>query len=853
MGYISGKKLCALIITMIMIASGLAIMPLVTGDSQTINEINYIPHAPIEINSNADFASQGWPGNGTESDPWRIENLMIDGEGLDCCIYIGFTTDFFIIDNCKLLNTSGDWIFFLNSGIYMEEVQCGIIKNCIIDNNNKGIQSCGIFLSECDNIISTNNTIINNNFRGYYINLLSNVTIENCVVMDNHDAIKIQGAENCSIKNNIISHNEAYGIAFYMCANCEVTGNEISYNGYDIPYPGVTVDPGSSEIKCYHNNFIDNIDWFMLEYNQAEDEGGNYWDNGYPSGGNYWNDYSGVDLYSGPDQDIPGSDGIGDTPYIDIKGGTGAQDNYPLMIPWTQPDTAPEAYNLDATGPGLVGNHTDEYVTINATIEAGLMASSVIGAEFRVNGGAPYTMSAVDGTFDTVVEDVSGTFYFPNGFPEGPHSYEVRGQDDSGGWNSTWASSTFIIIDITTPQTAWLTTPPAPPTYCYITSAIPFSICYEDYTAYNTSIEKSYFEYRVNNGSWIQDAWTNQSFGWGSYANILTYTFPGSMFIDGDFVDYRGVVSDTAANGPYNSTLPAGSFWFPHVEANMNITKLGPSTANPGDPITYLINYTNLGTEFSWHNAENVVITDIYPAGVTFVSAIPAPTSGDNTWDIGLVLPGVGGSIEITVQISLAASGTMTNWAYLDYMDGNFNPQPTESDYVNTILPSTYTVPLHDGWNLISFPLIPLDTSVENLLNSISGNWDTAKYYDANDPADPWKTYRIGAATNDLAYIDNTMGFWLHVTNSTDDLIIYGTEPVTTNIILKAGWNLVSYPSNITDTVANALWGTGADRVECYDAGAPYLIKEMGPTDIMSPGKGYWVHVPTDSIWTVDY
>jgi hypothetical protein len=52
------------------------------------------------------------------------------------------------------------------------------------------------------------------------------------------------------------------------------------------------------------------------------------WDNGYPDGGNYWSDYTGTDVYSGAGQNMPGSDGIGDTPYvIDAHN----RDNYPLM------------------------------------------------------------------------------------------------------------------------------------------------------------------------------------------------------------------------------------------------------------------------------------------------------------------------------------------------------------------------------------------------------------------------------------------------------------------------------------------------------------------------------------------
>lgn len=45
--------------------------------------------------------------------------------------------------------------------------------------------------------------------------------------------------------------------------------------------------------------------------------GGTYMYAPYPAGGNYFNDYNGIDEYSGPDQDIPGSDGIIDEPRED--------------------------------------------------------------------------------------------------------------------------------------------------------------------------------------------------------------------------------------------------------------------------------------------------------------------------------------------------------------------------------------------------------------------------------------------------------------------------------------------------------------------------------------------------------
>jgi len=83
------------------------------------------------------------------------------------------------------------------------------------------------------------------------------------------------------------------------------------------------IDWGGSPATLYHNNFFGQV--------QVNLSPQRVWDDGYPSGGNYWSDYTGVDLYSGPYQNITGSDGIGDEPYILNEFD---QDNYPLMKPY---------------------------------------------------------------------------------------------------------------------------------------------------------------------------------------------------------------------------------------------------------------------------------------------------------------------------------------------------------------------------------------------------------------------------------------------------------------------------------------------------------------------------------------
>jgi len=77
----------------------------------------------------------------------------------------------------------------------------------------------------------------------------------------------------------------------------------------------------------------------------------NIWDDGYPSGGNYWSDYNGTDLYTEQHQNVTGSDGLGDVPYIINEDN---QDNYPLMKAWGSVsatiDIDPNTLNLKSRG-----------------------------------------------------------------------------------------------------------------------------------------------------------------------------------------------------------------------------------------------------------------------------------------------------------------------------------------------------------------------------------------------------------------------------------------------------------------------------------------------------------------------
>jgi parallel beta-helix repeat protein len=198
-------------------------------------------------------------------------------------------------------------------GLSLTNINKVTIKNTNVQGFNNGIY----LYSSSYNAIS-GNSIAANPGVGIHLDYSSNYnSINSNNIANNNYGIVVGGSFNNSISGNGITVNSQYGIYLGSSSSNSISGNRITGN---LAY-GIVLS-GSSSNKIYHNN-MENV--YQVKYEvQSKD----VWDNGYPSGGNFWSDYTGTDSYSGPGQNIPGSDGIGDTPYvIDANN----RDNYPLM------------------------------------------------------------------------------------------------------------------------------------------------------------------------------------------------------------------------------------------------------------------------------------------------------------------------------------------------------------------------------------------------------------------------------------------------------------------------------------------------------------------------------------------
>lgn len=186
---------------------------------------------------------------------------------------------------------------------------------------------------QCTNI-TVRNLNLTKNGTGVLLVYSNNSLVENVHSYNNYfTGISLLGSSHSIVRHNRVFSNGWRGIVlWYSTAHSNlIYNNTIAKNGWasGIFENGGIVLVSSGGNTIYHNNFTYNKIQAEVTYGYT-----NVWDNGYPAGGNYWSDYTGADLYGGPDQDQLGSDGIGDSPYVINENNT---DNYPLIEFYTQP------------------------------------------------------------------------------------------------------------------------------------------------------------------------------------------------------------------------------------------------------------------------------------------------------------------------------------------------------------------------------------------------------------------------------------------------------------------------------------------------------------------------------------
>ena len=166
--------------------------------------------------------------------------------------------------------------------------------------------------------------------------------------------------------------------------------------------------------------------------------------------------------------------------------------------------------------------------------------------------------------------------------------------------------------------------------------------------------------------------------------------------------------------------------------------------------------------------------------------------------------------------------------------------------HLQTPSTDTFTKSLPLGWNLISLPLTPIDSSTSAVLGNDTIAYDAVNSYNA---------------TSKLFETATTMapgtGYFVHVTTA-GDWVYEGTSVSSTSPGLKSGLNMIGVP-NCTMSVGDAMgsadyryvarWNADDQKYEVYNPSAPAAF--YGFTE-MTAGEGYFVSAKSDDVdWTV--
>ncbi|MHA1577171.1 MAG: right-handed parallel beta-helix repeat-containing protein, partial [Candidatus Thorarchaeota archaeon] len=405
-------------------------------DTSIFNTAGHIPWSVIDIDGDADLASQGWLGDGSSDTPYRIENLNISTASSVERIKIWNTRAHFLIKNCTLIGMTGS-----DYAIQLLNVSNGVITDNDISGNPRSIEV----------INSTYVTVINNTCSQSYgaISVRSNTDPTNNVQVLNNtltggtDAIRGYNNHELTIAENKLASFTDSGIYIYNSESVSITDNELDDTGYYGLYiddsllnseifgntiedcdEGIYLDGSSSMViannsvsLCTNGINFDYADNNLLENNSVSGCSiGLLLDVG--SGGNdiIWNFYEGNTVQvtdSGPGNTIrnnyysdhsgldANSDGIVDTSYP-LAGISTNTDPYPLM-------------NKFVVRLGLDWNPVPahQFYELGESFSYDLNTTSTIGIDWQLIGSSYY---AIDSS-GIITNDTNGA---------GMASYEVH-------------------------------------------------------------------------------------------------------------------------------------------------------------------------------------------------------------------------------------------------------------------------------------------------------------------------------------------------------------------------------------------------------------------------------------------
>jgi parallel beta-helix repeat protein len=738
-----------------------------------------LPHLPIKINNNTDFANQAaiesWPGSGTPLDPYIIEGYSINATKAEDAISISNTNVSFEV--------RGNYLYNASTGVDLDNVTNGVIRDNIILNNDDGIL---IWHSSNGNNTILRNKISHDSWDGICIFYSSNNLISYNTISDMEgDGIYLKDSDWNIIDNNTISEIFWYdGISIDSSNNNSINDNTIFGTGYY----GVVLDDSKNNI--FSNNTVSRTNEISMFLDHSQNN--IITDN---------NILGGIYIYEANSESIINN--------------TITQGIYLWNTNLEQWDTHTIISNTVGEKPiyfwknrngGTISSDAGQVILFNCTniiIENLKIDSIFVGIKLAMSSHITIANTTISNTLN----------FWEVG--EGILSYD---------------SDNITIINNTV-------------TRCFSESisidGINNSIISN--TVSDAIMGEGIF-FSSSNGKISNNNIHSNKEGYGLYLyyggdNTVTNN---SITNNKDGICIRNSNSNLIDNNFILNNY--GDYGIRLLDANWNTISHNTISNN-----RYGVYVQDTNKNYIYHNNFIDNIDNGYDSGV-------------NSWNLPYPLGGNYWSDYTGVDLFKGPNQDQPGSDGIG--DTNYSFDSDSVDHYPLMEPYTYkpfenyTI-LKQGWNLISIPLSQKDQGLKKVLEMIDGHYDAVQWYDSSDSQDPWKHHKVGKSFGiDLFELNETMGFWVHITHAGDTIFAYNGSLPTVNrtITLYPGWNLVGYPSLMNRTRDNALnnidFGGDVDAIWTYNA---YKQKweEIGPSAYFELGRGYWIHSMVTKTWNV--
>ncbi|MEJ2218924.1 MAG: DUF11 domain-containing protein [Gemmatimonadota bacterium] len=242
--------------------------------------------------------------------------------------------------------------------------------------------------------------------------------------------------------------------------------------------------------------------------------------------------------------------------------------------------------------------------------------------------------------------------------------------------------------------------------------------------------------------------------------------------------------------------------------ADLSVAKSGPATDTAGSNVTYTIGVQNSAGP---SDASGVTVTDTLPASLTYVSSTGGTgggtydgTSRAVTWNVGTLAAGGSTSLGLTVTIDPAATGSVSNRAWVG---------STTADPATTNDSSTVTTTLTQSADLSVTKTAPAtDTAGTNLTYAIAVNH-------VGGPSDATGVTVTDTLPASLTYVSSTGGTAGGTYDGTSRAVTWSVGTLAAGSSTSLGLTVTIDPA-ATGSVSNRAWvgSTTTDPVTTNDS-----------------------------------